>query len=130
MPGKKIESNFLHTVEVGYPAGREYAHEVKENWKHVSKSYFSMLARDLDLDQSNVWFNPGGIAVSGDIDLMGMKDGCGFHLFGNLASGFAVRSAKSLTDFSGGLNHKIDDLSEDNLLTVIRDVLGVAEGAL
>ena len=124
MSSKKIESNFIHAVEVGYPAGYPYAPEVKDNWKHVSKAYFSMLGRDLTLDSMNIWFNPGGNAVGGDINLMGMKDGAGFHLFGNLECGFTVRSAKSLTDFTGGVNHPIKDMFEDNLIVVIRDILG------
>lgn len=124
MASKKIESGFIHAVEAGYPSGKEYAREVKENWKHVSKGYFSMVGRDLNLDYMNVWFNPGGIAVSGDINLMGMKDGSGFHLFGNLEFGFTLRSAKSLTDFSGGRNYTIKDLSEDALIAAIHDVLG------
>jgi hypothetical protein len=123
MPSLSREEAFLHALEKGYDHGSEGDWAVKENWKRVSKQYFKLIAEQLELDQSNVWFNPGGNAVSGDIHLQGRKGEKLFHLFGDLDIHFFVlRSIKDFSDYTGGPNTNIEDKDMDlfNLVYRIR----------
>lgn len=117
------EDAFLLALMKGYDPDSRDAWAIKENWKRVSKAYFNSLAKDLQLDQFNVWFNAGGPAVSGDINLMGRKGERFFHLFGNLdVNFFTIRRAKGVEDWSGEGNRVLEDrdLRKEDLMAIIR----------
>ena len=119
MKKNAVEQRFLKALSAGYDPGSEFAYQVKENWKHASKSYFEHIARELNPDQANVWFNPGGNAVSGDIHMQVWKGGLGFHLFGDLdLKFFTIRKIEKMGDYTGRRNYSLpyDQLSEEKLL--------------
>ena len=101
-----------------------YDDEKKKEFKRLAMKYFRDMAKTMQSYTSNpvtdteVSFNPGGIAVSGDISFRGMFDeNQGFHLFFNLG-GFGdyitYRSIKDMKDYSGGPNRQmpLSELSE------------------
>ena len=89
----------------------QYNPAFKEKFKRVGKKAMVELALLLDLNEFKYDFNPGGIAVSGDLTLMGMwSEGNGIYVsmnkdFPNKPWGDVLfRSIKHMKDYSGGTN--------------------------
>lgn len=80
----------------------------KAEFKRSSMSALRQIAKDLLLSESNVSFNAGGIAVSGDAILKGMwADGNGIYININADhSGKALmyRTITHMKDYRGGGN--------------------------
>ena len=83
----------------------------KARFKAIGKKAMKELAVLLELKEHDVSFNPGGIAVSGDLTLMGMWDeGTGVYVtmnkdFPNKPWGDVLfRTIKDMRDFTGGPN--------------------------
>ncbi len=83
----------------------------KEQFKRVGKKAMKELADLLELKEVDIDFNQGGIAVSGDLRLMGMwgpENGVYVMMnkdFPNMPGGQVLyRSIKHMRDFSGGVN--------------------------
>ncbi len=75
----------------------------KANFKRLGTKYLKMIAKRLGCTEKVSW-NPGGIAVSGDIILHTE------HLYVNMSQcglgmGFMYRSCKGIKDYTGGTNH-------------------------
>lgn len=81
----------------------------KAEFKRLGMAYFKRLAKRMDLEDSKVSFNPGGIAGSGDFHFKGLfEEGKGFDLFFNLNfPGIVYRDTTGFTDYTGGPNHNI-----------------------
>lgn len=84
----------------------------KEQFKKVGTKAMRELAELLDLREIDIHFNPGGIAVSGDLTLMGMwSDGNGIYIsmnkdFPNKPWGDVLyRTIKHMKDYTGGSNN-------------------------
>jgi hypothetical protein len=89
----------------------QYNAEFKERFKKIGKKAMRELAGLLELKETDIDFNPGGIAVSGDLTLMGMwgpENGVYVHInkdFPNAPWGQVLyRSIKSMKDHHGGPN--------------------------
>ena len=126
-----VERRFLKALSAGYDPSSQFAYQVKENWKHASKSYFEHIARELNPDQANIWFNPGGNAVSGDIAMQVWKNGVGFHLFGNLDfKFFTIRKIEKMGDYIGRRNYNLthEQMKKEPLLDMCKQALGGALG--
>jgi len=81
----------------------------KKQFLSKSAVFLRALGNDLGFTDFKVKSNPGGIAVSGDITLMGLwSDGNGLYLQINQPlqpfNGFLYRTIKSMKDYSGGAN--------------------------
>ena len=88
-----------------------YNEVFKKKYKMVGLKAMKELARLLDLKEFDINFNPGGIAVSGDLRLMGMwSEGSGVYItmnkdFPNRPWGDVLyRAIKHPKDFTGGSN--------------------------
>lgn len=84
----------------------------KEQFKRVGKKAMKELADLLELKEVDIHFNPGGIAVSGDLTLMGMwsrDEGIYISMnkdFPNKPWGDVLfRTIKHMKDYSGGSNN-------------------------
>jgi len=124
---RTLESDFIAALQLGYDPSDPSAFAVKANWKRVSKSYFQSLVHGLNLRTANTWYNSGGTACSGDINLQVMGDTKGFHLFGNLdgMNFFIIRPIAYLGDYTGGTNRQlyIEDMRLKPLLAILRTYL-------
>lgn len=81
----------------------------KKQFHTTSKAFLRALGNDLGFTESKVTVNPGGIAVSGEITLMGMWDdsnGLYLQLFQSITENqdFLFREIKNMKDYSGGRN--------------------------
>lgn len=88
-----------------------YNEDFKQRFCKIGKKAMKELAGLLELKEYDINFNPGGIAVSGDLRLMGMwDDGTGVYIsinkdFPNKSWGDVLfRTIKHMRDFSGGTN--------------------------
>lgn len=91
-----------------------YNPENKAKFKQLGQSLLKELVKDLKkegiVEESEVSFNPGGVAVSGDHQLYLMfKSGKGVYL--NISAenclpdqAFMMRSIKNMKDYTGGQN--------------------------
>jgi hypothetical protein len=88
-----------------------YNDAFKAKFRLVGKKAMKELARLLELRTFDIQFNPGGIAVSGDLRLMGMwSEDNGVYIF--LSKDFPnapygqilYRTIKHMKDFTGGPN--------------------------
>ncbi len=88
-----------------------YNEAFKTRFRLIGKKAMKELARLLELRPFDIQFNPGGIAVSGDVRLMGMwSEGSGIYIsinknlpnapFGQIL----YRTIKHMKDFTGGPN--------------------------
>jgi len=110
-----------------------YNYEDKVTFQRVGSAALRKLAKRMGFIQSNVSFNAGGIAVSGDHSMYGMfEDGNGVVLYVSqgLFSNFAgyCRSIKHLKDYTGGANVWVshEELAdEDRLIAKLRSVANV-----
>ncbi len=94
-----------------------YNEEGKKRFGRTGKAAMKELAKALGLTEFKVHFNPGGIAGSGDVDLIGLwSEGNGVYV--SLNKNFPgmqnspwgqilYRSVKHMTDWSGGENRWI-----------------------
>ena len=88
-----------------------YNDAFKAKFRLVGKKAMKELARLLELRTFDIQFNPGGIAVSGDLRLTGMwSEGNGVYIsmnkdFPNAPYGqILYRTIKHMKDFTGGPN--------------------------
>lgn len=85
--------------------------EFKKRFKQIGLKAMKELALILELKEVDINFNPGGIAVSGDLRLMGMwsaENGVYITMnknFPNAPCGqILYRTIRNMKDFSGGSN--------------------------
>lgn len=99
-----------------------YNFEGKNAFRAVGMRALRALADSMDFEQMEVSFNPGGIAVSGDLSLRGMfSNGHGVALYISQGSfrekaGYC-RAIRHMKDYTGGPNRWIDiaDLKVEKL---------------
>ena len=89
-----------------------YNEKGKAAFKRIGKKAMKELATLLQLQEFDVNFNPGGIAVSGDLRLMGMwKEGNGVYISmnkdfpQNIWGQILYRTIKDMKDYFGGSNN-------------------------
>lgn len=96
-----------------------YNQDFKEKFKKEGKKAMREVAEALELKEYDISFNPGGIAVSGDLRLMGMwSEGNGIYIsmnkdFPGASWGqILYRRIKHMKDFTGGTNnwYKFSDM--------------------
>lgn len=90
----------------------QYNESFKEKFKEIGTKAMEELARILELKEYRVSFNPGGIAVSGDLILMGMwSEGNGVYISMNKDfpdrpwGDVLYRHIKHMEDYTGGPNN-------------------------
>ena len=90
----------------------QYNAPFKEQFKKVGTKAMRELAELLDLQETDINFNPAGIACSGDLRMMGMwSDGNGIYIslnkdFPNAPWGQVLyRTITDMKDFTGGSNN-------------------------
>jgi hypothetical protein len=88
-----------------------YNEAFKTKFRIIGKKAMRELARLLELRSFDIQFNPGGIAVSGDLRLMGMwSEGSGIYISMNKSLPNApygqilYRTIRHMKDFAGGPN--------------------------
>jgi hypothetical protein len=93
----------------------KYNEDFKKKYKMVGLKAMKELARLLDLKEFDINFNPGGIAVSGDLRLMGMwSEGSGVYITMNKDfphrpwGDVLYRTIKHTKDFTGGPNNWLE----------------------
>lgn len=98
-----------------------YNDEEKKRFSRIGKKAMRELAEILELDPYDIDFNKGGIAVSGDLRLMGMINGeIGIYISMNKNfpymtwGGVLIRSIKHMKDYTGGSNNYIKFEDIDN----------------
>jgi hypothetical protein len=101
----------LVSLDLGYIYGeRERGpNGAKKQFHSKSAAFLRALGNDLGLKEFKVTSNPGGIAVSGEITLMGMwGEGNGLYLqiFQSVTNMryFLYRTIRNMKDYSGGAN--------------------------
>ena len=115
---QKANMKTIHSLvsqDLGYIAGeRESGPNGAKKVFHIkSSSFLRALGNDLSFKEFKVTNNHGGIAVSGEITLMGLwSDGNGlyFQLDQPIRpfNSFLYREIKHMTDYSGGTNQWLD----------------------
>lgn len=106
---KTIYSLVSHNLGYIYGERENGPNGAKKQFHSTSKAFLQALGNDLGFTEFKVTVNTGGIAVSGEITLMGMwKDGNGLYLqlFQSLTGNqdFLFREIKDMKDYSGGRN--------------------------
>jgi hypothetical protein len=113
---KSQQSNMktIHTLvsrDLGYIHGERESgpNGVKKQFHTKSAAFLRALGNDLGFKEFKVTNNHGGIAVSGEITLMGMwgeGNGLYFQLFQSVTNRreFLYRTIKNMKDYSGGYN--------------------------
>ena len=116
---KKLSELLLSNINLSYND------DAKKEFKKVDKKAMKELATILKLKKIDVYFNPGGIAVSGDLHLMGMwNNDTGIYISMNkdfpTASWGQVlyRTIKHMKDYTGGTNNYLnyEDLASEEKL--------------
>ena len=107
--------------------GDIYKGSAKWEFRRIGKAAMKELANYLDLVEVDIHFNPGGVAVSGDITLMGRdRDGKGIYVSMNkdMVSICQVlyRTIKHMKDYTGGTNHWMSFEELADIPTVIRKI--------
>ena len=89
----------------------------KKTFLNLGKVFLRALSKDLGLRDAKVTSNPGGIAVSGDCDLIGMWENGGIFIsLGQILSDkrtvLLYRTVRHTRDYTGGRNQflTVDDL--------------------
>ncbi len=92
------------------PVSLSYNEWAKAKFKEVGIKAMEELGWLLELNRFETRFNPGGIAVSGDIVLMGMWNRyIGIYVLlnkGVMRSGY-YRAIQHMQDYTGGVNHQL-----------------------
>ena len=84
-----------------------YDLERKDEFKKKSMSFLRRLAKDLNVVEKDIDFNPAGVAVSGDATLMGMW-GEDNGIYVTISDDMLMyRSIKHMKDYKGGSNNFI-----------------------
>jgi len=90
----------------------QYNEGFKRRFEEIGLKAMEELAKLLKLNEYRVVFNPGGIAVSGDLILMGMwEEGNGVYITmnkdfpGKPWGDVLYRSIEHMKDYAGGPNH-------------------------
>jgi len=120
----------------------------KEDWLKTGRSVLRAIGKELEFDDLRVSINKGGIAVTGEVSLMGIwnnKDitpqgahgiyintaapdwGFGSH-FGVRAPALMWRTIKHMKDFSGGSNRWLsyyEFFEPDDLVAELKGMVGV-----
>ena len=101
----------LVSQDLGYIHGEKESgpNGAKKVYLSKSAAFLRALGKDLGFEDFIVTANPGGIAVSGEITLMGMwSEGNGLYFQINQPwqpfGGFLYRSIKNMKDYTGGYN--------------------------
>lgn len=103
----------------------------KKIFLNLGKIFLRALAKDLGLREARVTSNPGGIAVSGDCNLIGIWENGGIYIsLSQFCGGKYVllyRTARNIRDYTGGYNNflSLDDLrklSYSELLGKLRNL--------
>ncbi|MDG1950078.1 MAG: hypothetical protein P8J32_04680 [bacterium] len=104
-----------------------YNDDLQKEFEKISKSALREIAKQLPLVESKVYFNKGGIAVSGDAHLMGMfANGIGIYisvnepLFGSRTMNFLFRTITHMKDYTGGTNNYMTDFNFEDETVVAR----------
>jgi len=94
-----------------------YDQSAKDKFKEIGLQAMKRLASALKLREFKASFNACGIAVSGDLHLMGMfNDVMGVYItiskgaFNNNGCTFLYRTIKNMEDYSGGANNYFRDV--------------------
>ena len=87
----------------------------KDAFSRQGKRVLKALASHLELDRSKIQFNRGGIAVSGEATLIGMKGDNGIYAYiSQKLSGkgafIYMRTVAHMKDYTGGPNQTITDV--------------------
>jgi hypothetical protein len=85
----------------------------KKKFLTKSSAFLRVLGNDLDFAEFKVTTNPSGIAVSGEVTLMGMwGEGSGLYLqlsqSGTNPQAFLYRTIGHMRDYTGGYNQWLD----------------------
>jgi len=110
-----------------------YNHENKDQFKTMGLQAMRILASRLKLKEFEASFNPGGIAVAGDLHLMGMfNDEVGIYIsisgssFRGGEYSFLYRTIKHMKDYSGGANCYLSNVKNDKqVIDTIHRLCGV-----
>jgi len=117
-------SQLLQTLKFISSNTLAYSHENKERFKDMGLKAMRRLASALKLKEFDASFNAGGIAVAGDLHLMGMfNDEVGIYISiseGRGGYSFLYRTIKHMKDYSGGSNCYFDHVKSDK--QVIQDI--------
>lgn len=130
---KKMKAmvSVLRTKDIGYD---EFA---KEEFKRSGQAAMKALAKELPFKQMEVHFNPGGIAVSGDLSLHGMfEDGRGIYIHvsqhcwdGSKVSCYC-RAITSMKDYTGKRNNWLKDTDLLDIDGLKQTLINVSKEAL
>ena len=106
----------------------EYDEDLKRSYEKAGKKALVELAVAMGFQQSRVWYSKGGIAVSGDLHLMGMwSEDSGVHIFFSMGryDSIVFRKIKHLQDYTGGMNHHISQVAAHDRDTLIAVVMAL-----
>ena len=127
----------LVSQDLGYIFGE---HErgpngAKRKFHTKSASFLRMLGGDLGFKAFKVTNNPAGIAVSGEITMMGMwEEGNGLYLqlSQSTIGGFLYRNIKSMKDYNGGRNEWLsyDIFATGDYEIVVKNLLKLKKSTL
>jgi len=118
-----IITDILRNEEISYNP------MTKKKFKKSGLIFLKQLGEDLKLSETVVSFNPGGIAVSGDLILMGMCNvmmGVYVTISQGGYSPLMYRTIKDMKDYAGGRNHfiELDKLNDyDSILDKIKQIV-------
>lgn len=113
-----------------------YNADLQAQFKKLATAYLRALKKELPFTECKVSFNPGGIAVSGDAQLMGMfSNGTGLYITINepwggghgKAMNFLYRTIQHMKDYTGGSNNYITDsiIEEGRTLKRLEQLCGI-----
>lgn len=119
---KKL-ANFLN----GVPQ-LEYHEENKNKFKSLAMSFMKAVAKAYPDCDSDVSWNAGGVAVSGDASVRIFNGDTGIHIFTSTGyrSALFIRTISSMKDYTGGANNwcNFTDNGYANLIRFMERVLG------
>jgi hypothetical protein len=112
VPGLRMKTiHSLVSRNLGYIHGERESRPNgdKKQFLSTSAAFLRALGNDLGLKEFKVTVSPGGIALSGDVTLMGMwGEGNGLYLQMNQplqpSNSFMFRTIRNMKDYSGGHN--------------------------
>jgi len=105
---------------------RENQSNYKDEFKKVGRAFLKRAAKEMNLDQVDIHYNPAGIACSGDHTLIGMRGDKGIYVSFNTdgLSGILYRKVQHMKDWSGGVNKYVSfDTPETTAIAIMDAVL-------